>query len=211
MRKEPFRTLILMGIVITAVFTFKMTLIAILKTEYPLQTPISSSMEPTLHIGDLLIVQGGVDAKDIIAKPITGDIIVFRRPGKPEEFVVHRAIGKFKRGGRYYFTTKGDNNPVPDSWIVPEENIIGKVIWVIPYLGYVKIYLGTSWGIATIIILLGVIVIVETLPTIKNDEKRKIIKFFHRLDRNNSSLVLGADDFEGLRYVFIRFIRNPYS
>jgi len=28
----------------------------------------------------------------------------------------------------WYFTTKGDNNPNPDAWQIPEESIIGKVV-----------------------------------------------------------------------------------
>jgi len=129
-------------------------------------------MEPTLHVGDLLIVQGGIKPEEINVGPKTGDIIVFRRPGRPDEFVVHRAVGVVIRGGKYYFRTKGDNNPVPDSWLVPEDYIIGKVIWSIPLLGYVKIYLGTPIGMAAIIILIGALVIIEALPSFNEENKK---------------------------------------
>ncbi|KYH39794.1 MAG: S26B, signal peptidase I [Candidatus Bathyarchaeota archaeon B26-2] len=168
-RREPFRTFILLGLIILAVLTFRTALILILRTEYPLETPISGSMEPTLRIGDLLVVQGGLNPEDIKAEPDTGDIIVFRKPGNPGEFVVHRAIRKFQKGDRYYFITKGDNNARPDNWVVPEENIIGKVVWVIPMLGYVKIYLGTPLGMAVGVILIATLLILEALPS-RGDE-----------------------------------------
>ncbi len=114
----------------------------VLHTNVPLHTPISGSMEPTLKVGDLLIICGGLKAEDIHASPKDGDIIVFKNPDNPEGMpIVHRAIEKFQRDGKWYFITKGDNNYYNDyrlfGWVIPEDYIIGKVIFVIPKLGYV--------------------------------------------------------------------------
>ena len=113
-----------------------------LHTSVPLHTPISGSMEPTLKIGDLLVICGGLKAEDIHASPKDGDIIVFKNPDNPNGMpIVHRAIKKFQKNGKWYFITKGDNNYYDDyklfGWIIPEDYIIGKVIFVIPKLGYV--------------------------------------------------------------------------
>ena len=113
-----------------------------LHTNVPLHTPISGSMEPTLRVGDLLIICGGLKAEDIHASPKDGDIIIFKNPDNPEGTpIVHRAIKKFQKDGKWYFITKGDNNHHDDywlfGWIIPEDYIIGKVIFVIPKLGYV--------------------------------------------------------------------------
>jgi len=125
-----------------------------LQTSTPLHTPISRSMEPTLKVGDLLIIHGGLKAEDIYADPKDGDIIVFKNPSNPEGLpIVHRAIEKIQKDGKWYFITKGDNNPFDDrkafGWIVPEDYVIGKVIYVIPKVGYLlrgldetKIYIG---------------------------------------------------------------------
>ena len=172
-RKELFRTLIILGIIVLLFFTFRTALILALKTEYPLMTPISESMEPTLKVGDLLVIQGGLNPEDINAEPNTGDIIVFRKPGNPDELVVHRAINRIKKDGRYYFITKGDNNAYPDNWEVPEDRIIGKVVWVIPMLGYVKIYFGTPIGMSVGIILIATLLILEALPSKKDKESSK--------------------------------------
>lgn len=131
------RALFLLVLVLLANLIFQQALVLILKTERPLHTPISGSMLPTLKIGDLLVIQGGLGAEDIYASPGDGDIIIFRDPRNPSGIpIVHRAIDKFQEGGKWYLRTQGDNNPHPDSWPVPEDYLLGRVILAIPLLGY---------------------------------------------------------------------------
>ncbi len=75
--------------------------------------------------------------------------------------IIHRAIDKIKINDTWYFMTKGDNNLVPDGSLkfinnsdnyflieynrsnvifIPESEILGVVIYVIPYIGYFKIF-----------------------------------------------------------------------
>jgi len=149
--KDPlFGAVLLILIAFLGSFTLQWVLAWALQTDTPLHTPISGSMEPTLKIGDLLIIRGGLRAEDIYANPKDGDIIIFRDPRDPNDLpIVHRAIEKFQKDGKWYFRTKGDNNSRPDNWLVPEDYIIGKVIFVIPKAGYflraldeTKIYVG---------------------------------------------------------------------
>jgi signal peptidase I len=70
-----------------------------------------------------------------------GDVIVFQSP-KPDP-IIHRVIKIRETDGKYYFTTKGDNNyginsEVKEDLIV-EDRVLGKASLRIPYLGYVKI------------------------------------------------------------------------
>lgn len=48
----------------------------------------SQSMEPTLHVGDLILVTPYVGDHT----PAHGDVIVFRSPSKPDELVVKRVV-----------------------------------------------------------------------------------------------------------------------
>ena len=131
------RALFLLVLVLLANFAFQQALVLVLKTERPLHTPISGSMQPTLNIGDLLIIEGGLSAEDVYVDFEDGDIIIFRDPRNPSGIpIVHRAIDKFQEREMWYFRTKGDNNANPDSWPVPEDYLIGRVIWHIPLLGY---------------------------------------------------------------------------
>jgi len=136
------RTILLIALVLIGNLILQEALVLILRTEYPLHTPISGSMEPTLQVGDLLIVRGGLNGNDIVAgpKPV-GDIIIFMKPGNPDDRpIVHRAIRKFQEGGVWYFITKGDANAFDDwemwRWKIPESDVIGKVIFSVPMLGY---------------------------------------------------------------------------
>lgn len=131
------RALFLLVLVLLANFAFQQALVLVLKTERPLHTPISGSMQPTLNIGDLLIIEGGLTAEDVHVGLQDGDIIIFRDPRNPSGIpIVHRAIDKFQEREVWYFRTKGDNNANPDSWPVPEDYLIGRVIWHVPLLGY---------------------------------------------------------------------------
>jgi signal peptidase I len=148
-------TLLLLILVLLANFVIQGALILILKTPNPLSTPISGSMEPTLNVGDLLIVQGGITGESVYAHLGNGDIIIFHNPGDYSGTpIVHRAIDKYEYNGTLYIVTKGDNtmtNPRPDDWSwygfpedrnysvagIPESYVISKVIFRIPYLGYV--------------------------------------------------------------------------
>ena len=158
-------TLLLMGLVVVGVLVFEAILVTALQTEYPLHTPISPSMQPTLNVGDLLIVQGVNNGEDIIGDKEVGDIVVFRKPTNPDEFIVHRVIEKTwnPTEKKYYLTTKGDNNRSPDPWSnrLTEDYVIGKVVWKIPLLGYVKIFLGTQIGMAITIIIFLVLILME--------------------------------------------------
>lgn len=93
----------------------------------------SGSMEPELYIGDIVIIEK-CNANDIVE----GDIIEYQMEGYT---VIHRVVEKRQVKGEYYFKTKGDNNKEPDKEEVTEEQLIGKVIFKIRYLGYPAIWL----------------------------------------------------------------------
>jgi signal peptidase I len=101
----------------------------------------SGSMRPTFEVGDVITVQTDVNASQIYAAPYPdGDIIVLHPPTQPDAIFVRRVIQKSYVNGTYYFQTKGDANPGPDGWEVPEENIIGKVI------AYSRTYTAGIWN-----------------------------------------------------------------
>ena len=90
----------------------------------------SDSMVPTLQPNDLLVVQRtGID------KIIIGDIIAFNSHVEDIGIVAHRVIEKFDDEGVIAINTKGDNVDEADTWIVHEEDLIGKVIEHISFIG----------------------------------------------------------------------------
>ncbi|MFQ6080986.1 MAG: signal peptidase I [Candidatus Bathyarchaeia archaeon] len=171
LKSEFAKTAVLLVIVAICVGGFWLALRAALRTEFPLHAVVSESMVPTLQVGDLLVVQGVVNASGINAAPETGDIIVFRKPTDASEFIVHRAIDKIYRGESWFFKTKGDNNRGSDPWEVPENYVIGKVIGRVPLLGYLKIFMGGPWGIALFILLILILLFADYIPMLRERSK----------------------------------------
>ena len=98
---------------------------------------LSGSMEPALSVGDLLIAQSRETYK-------TGDIVIYQSGRTP---VVHRIVAMDDQT----VTTQGDANNTPDTPF-QKELIKGKVILVIPIIGYLFWALKTPLGTASIII-----------------------------------------------------------
>lgn len=88
--------------------------------------------------GDIMVLRGS-DAENIEI----GDSIVFRSDRKDP--IIHRVVKKTQEDDGVYFQTKGDNNkdsiksPQLDETNIGEDIIIGKVIFRVPLLGYIKI------------------------------------------------------------------------
>lgn len=121
---------IIFGIILA--FGVNLGLAIALSTDMPIVAVESYSMVPTFYKGDILVLQG-VPAEDLKV----GDIIVFSTKEQPAP-VVHRIV-KINPDGT--FQTKGDANPGQLNFeknIRPEQ-IHGKKIMIIPYLGWVKI------------------------------------------------------------------------
>lgn len=131
-----------------------------LKTPHPVGYVEGNSMYPAYKEGDLVIIYGK-EVENIELR----EVIVFRPPDDDPDFVIHRVIAIKENSGDLYFKTKGDNVPHDDTekwgWI-PEENIVGVVIFRIPYLGYPFIvfpllFLRIVIGFLTVIILLSMV------------------------------------------------------
>jgi len=186
---EYVKTAIMVIIIIGVVFGFWYGSQLVLNTQYPALAVASGSMckpyrmncdgwfhpfSQTLHIGDLIIIQG-VAPEEIEGAPYPdGDIIVFHQPSAGGELIVHRAIDEVERDGIWYFQTKGDGNPSPDHGEVSEDQVIGKVILRIPWVGHIALFLHNSSGIFIIIILIVILVIVEFVIPMFSSEKAEV-------------------------------------
>jgi signal peptidase I len=89
--------------------------------------------------GDIMVLIGTDPQKVEI-----GDVIVYE--SKKRYPIIHRVINIRDTGGEYYFETKGDNNPYQirsfdlDEKNVSSDSYLGKAVFRIPWLGYIKIW-----------------------------------------------------------------------
>ena len=111
----------------------------------------TGSMEPAIPVGGLVVIKP-VDPETLRE----GDIICFRFSESTS--VTHRIVNVTDEG----FTTKGDANEDPDQGIVEKENVIGKVVFIVPFIGYLGYFVRTPIGFILLIILpAGLIIIME--------------------------------------------------
>ncbi|MCK4309998.1 MAG: signal peptidase I [Methanomicrobia archaeon] len=92
--------------------------------------------------GDIVIIKKEENIK-------VGDVIVFNTPSLSVP-VVHRVV-RIKEDDQKYYLTKGDNNGFADTYYwgkegTPEDKVIGKVVMVIPKIGYPSIWLKQLLG-----------------------------------------------------------------
>lgn len=88
----------------------------------------SGSMEPGIPTGAVVFV------KEEKFSPKKGDIITFHNN---DTVITHRVVKNING----ICTTKGDANETADPAVVKESQIIGRVIFALPYLGYVIYFL----------------------------------------------------------------------
>ena len=95
-------------------------------------TVIGGSMRPTLDVGDVVIV---VEVPADTIEP--GDIIQFREA--EGSTTVHRVVEIQETEGNTVFVTQGDANRAPDPEPVLADNVVGKVVFNIPKVGWAAI------------------------------------------------------------------------
>jgi signal peptidase len=125
-------------------------------------TVMSASMEPAILTGSVVFVQR-VNNPEELKK---GEIITFTSPTKERMSVTHRIVSAVSREGGTAIKTKGDRNKSVDSWTVYGGSVIGKVHFVVPYIGYGFSFLKTKTGILLLIVFPSLWVVVDEINTI---------------------------------------------
>ena len=130
---------------------------------------LSGSMEPTYHVGSVIYVEP-VDPSEIQV----GDPITFVMN---EELTVatHRVVRIDAENSHFY--TKGDANENPDAAPVHFNNLLGKPVFTIPYLGYISSYVqsppGMYYAIAVGVLLLALVFVPDMLDGGKKKKSGK--------------------------------------
>lgn len=95
---------------------------------------LSGSMEPTLQVNDVVVFHEQDQYE-------TGDIIAFT-DDSAHHAITHRIVEMNDEGYR----TQGDANNVADASLVQTEQVIGKVVCSLPYVGSVLSFVQTPYG-----------------------------------------------------------------
>ena len=117
---------------------------------------LTGSMSGTIEPDDLIITHKQSDY-------MVGDIVMSQTDGTP---VTHRIISENEKGYR----TKGDANNADDGTNIPKEDVVGKVVLVIPKIGAVIRLVRTPIGMLS---LFAAIILITELPNLIGYIRRK--------------------------------------
>ncbi|MDP2671682.1 MAG: signal peptidase I [bacterium] len=165
------------------VFIFTITLVLTLSALNWVRLLVvkTGSMSPNLPINSLLVV---FPEKSIFSDKNknyeTGEVVSFQSAGT-QSLITHRINKIVEKDGITYYQTKGDANQGPDSTLIRDRNIFGKVVFSAPLLGVLAAFLGSFPGLfilviipASFVILHEFLVIAEEMKRMKKKKKEKL-------------------------------------
>lgn len=117
---------------------------------------VSGSMEPKIHINDLIIYQA--HEKNVYKED---DVIVYEREDSAEEeaiLITHR----IRKIDGDTLITRGDANTADDQPITFAD-VIGKVVWRIPYIGVIANFVKTPFGMISVFAVIVLLLIINII------------------------------------------------
>lgn len=154
-----------LGFVITLGALFLLTFVPLFGIEVKIVQ--SGSMEPALPLGSMIIVLPAEKYRE-------GDIITFGSDTREAIPTTHRIVSISAIEGEMIYRVKGDANENEDPKPVETDEVIGKVVFHIPYLGYILDLAKKPWGFALLIGIPALLVIVDELTKMYREGRRLI-------------------------------------
>lgn len=147
----------------------------------------SGSMEPSIAAGSVVVTKPAVGYTE-------GDVITFSSSDDRKTTITHRIVDVRDESGVDVFVTKGDANDSPDAGLVYREDILGKLVFSIPFLGYPVNYAKTQQGFILLIVVPATLIIYSEAVTITKEAKklakgRKTPKLLKRFNKFRKSLI----------------------
>jgi signal peptidase I len=158
---------------------------------YKLYTVLSGSMEPAIKTGGIVVVKPEKEYKK-------GDVISFRDPMSLKTTVTHRINKVSLQEGSY--VTKGDANNSPDLSEVKKGNILGKVLFSIPFVGYAVEFMKTTNGLIVIVAIAAIIIyneltnVKKELSRILADRKKRKLSLEEKIEEKLDEEIIKVED-----------------
>jgi signal peptidase len=131
-----------------------------------IMTVRSGSMEPTISTGSVVVVRP-------TSTYAVNDIITFGPVSKTKSPTTHRIIEVKQYSGYEAYITQGDANNGPDIREVVKRDVIGKVLFHVPYVGFVIAAVQKPIGFATVVGIPALFILVEEIKNIAVEIKKK--------------------------------------
>lgn len=108
-----------------------------------------------------------------------GDIITFYTNdinGNRQRYPTTHRLINIKQGENLGYMTKGDANNTDDGFITPSSSVIGKVVFKIPYFGYLTNFINSRYGRISLILVPAVLICYYQLYLLILDIKKLKVK-----------------------------------
>lgn len=126
----------------------------------------SGSMEPELRVGSIVLTapQNEYHENDIVTFLLSPTA----RLGDPGAVITHRILSIIQDEEGVSYITKGDSNQAEDNKPIMHEQVVGKVVFKIPYAGYVVSFARTRRGFVLLIVIPAVLIAYNEITNIKS-------------------------------------------
>ncbi len=122
----------------------------------------SGSMVPSIMIGDVVITARGKNYS-------AGEVITFMdRDGRT---VTHRIVSVDDTQASPVLNTKGDANQAKDRDQIVPSRVIGKVVLVIPKLGFLIAFSRTPFGLILLVVIPALIIVYDEIKSLSKNKK----------------------------------------
>jgi signal peptidase I len=162
--------------IVAAIFVCSISVLLLIFVSFsPIKTfqifrVMSGSMEPNIKTGSIVLV------KQINPKELNiGDIITFSTKNITIP-ITHRIVQIAQNENNTKITTMGDANKIYDVDQVTPTDIKGKVIYSLPYLGYLSVWTKTPLGFIFLIIVPAILIIINEIFNIRRTVRDEIKK-----------------------------------
>jgi signal peptidase len=119
----------------------------------------SGSMAPAIETGSLVVVVPRT-------RYAVGDVITFGKDTRDKIPTTHRVVAVREQAGQMYYATKGDANEEQDPAETAARDVIGQVLFHVPYAGYILDFARQPTGFALLIGLPAMMIVFDESATI---------------------------------------------
>lgn len=146
----------------------------------------SGSMEPAIKTGSMVFSKSNSSYS-------AGEVITFKLP--KDQVVTHRIDGVIYERGVAQYQTKGDANEEVDSFVVTSDQIIGKVGFSIPFIGYLSSFVRTPKGFVALVVIPASIIVYEEIKKVLKEIRRYL--YGSRIKSGMTGVVIHAQANDG--------------
>jgi len=125
----------------------------------------SGSMEPTIQTGGVVFVRPASIYE-------AGEVITYQEPNTVIP-TTHRIVDTYSEQGTTYFITKGDANETIDASAVPAAAVLGRVVFAVPFVGYLIDFARQPLGFALLIVVPALLIILSEIEVIRGEIRQR--------------------------------------